>query len=177
MRILATSIALSSLLFATDVSNYNEKEPSQSEQLQIMKEKQKKIREKLQRIPGLQQKIIEFQKVIERASKGQRKLVTLYFKAKKICDTQRAKNELRGYSHSRIESNYENCLEEINGENSVFRMHTKFLKDINSFKERVKEDIKKSEDLLDENESLTVKGEYVDEAIQILEDMIKTGEN
>ncbi len=176
MRKLFLVVSLSVSMFATDKSNYETAPKSQSEQLQVMKQKRDKIRQELNEIPGLQQKIIGLQKTIEKATKGQRKMVDLYLKSRKICEQQKAKNELAGMSYSRLTSNYEKCKADT-GEESVFGSHSQLMRDIASFKQTIADHIIESEDLVGRKDTLEVSGQYADEAILMLEEAVNGGGN
>ncbi len=173
MKKIIIALSVPVLLFATDSSNYKQpqKEQSSAEQLQVMKQKRDEIRNKLNAIPGIQKKMIEMQETIKRASTGQRTMAELYLKSRKICEENRAKDELAGKSFKRIQANYDSCKEET-GESSVFGMHSQLMKDIGSFQETIKKHIEDSTDLINKKDILENSGAYAEEAILMLEEQL-----
>ncbi len=173
MKKIIIALSVPVLLFATDVSNYKQpqKEQSSAEQLKVMKEKRDEIREKLNKIPGLQKTMISMQQTIERASKSQRKMAELYLKSRKICEENRVKDELAGKKFNEIQDNYNECKKDI-GADSVFGMHSQLMTDIGSFQETIKKHIQDSQKLIDKKDQLENSGAYADEAILMLEEQL-----
>jgi len=159
------------VIFATDVSNYQQQQKPQSkaEQLQAVTQERDRIRKRLSEIPAIQKNIEAMQQTIARALKSQRKMAEFYVKINKHCIVQKAKHELAGLNSQKINSEYQKCQKAIEN-NPVLQQHDQFMADLKKFKDTIKEQIVDNELLVGEKDQLELMGQYTDEAFLMLEE-------
>ena len=162
-------LIFSNLLFAS--GSYRAKDNSPENQLRELRDKRKQIRVDLEKIPQFQKDIKKFQKQINKSLIIKKEMENIYSESHQICENQKIEDKFRSNNKNYIETRHKLCVDRINISFNK-QKHSKYIKEIDIFHKKKMEEVKELQSLTDQKDVLEIEKEYIDEAINMLEERI-----